>query len=64
MLKKKKKSEKVCSFSDNCICIGCVKLSLLSRKCLSLAVNVLTNRLTSFYITKRDFFQCHYLHSD
>ena len=59
-----KNSEIVLCFSYNCIWIGCVKLSLLSRWCLSSTVNVLANSLRIFFITKTDFFQCNYLQSD
>ena len=44
-------------FWDNCILIGCVKLSLLKREYLSPAVNVLRNNFKIFHITKRDFFK-------
>ena len=59
----KKISEKF-FFLENSIWIGCVKVSLLSRQCLSLSLNVLTNSLRILCIIKRDFFQCNYLHSD
>ena len=49
---------------DKCIWIGCVKLPLLRREYLSSAVNVLTNNLQIFHVTKRDSFQLSYLHSD
>ena len=55
--------KKILCFSDNCIWIGCVKFSLLSRECLSLTGNMLTNSLRILCITKRDFFQCNYFHS-
>ena len=44
--------------------IACVKLSLVGREILISAVNVLTNSLRSLHITKREFFQHNYLHSD
>ena len=47
-----------------CILIGCIKLSLLRREYLSLAVNVLTNNPQNLHITKRYFFQLSFLHSD
>ena len=47
--------KKIC-FWDNCIWIGCIKLSLIRRKHLSVVVNVLKNSLMPLYITKRDFF--------
>ena len=43
-------------FRDNCIWIGCLKLSLLSRENLSSALNMLTNSLRNLDISKRDFF--------
>ena len=59
-----KKIEKIFFFWDNCIQIGYVKLSLLSREYLSSAINVLKNSLKILHITKRDLFQLNYLHSD
>ena len=47
-------------FWDNCIWNGCVKLSLLRREYLSSAVNVLTNSVKIFHITKRDFWNSIY----
>ena len=61
--KKEKNSDKIHSFWDNCIWIGCLKLSLLRREYLSSPVNVLRNNLNILYITKRDFLQLNYLHS-
>ena len=49
---------------DNCISIGCLKLSVLRGGYLSSAVNMLTNILKTFHITKRDFLQLNYLHSE
>ena len=57
----KKNCENPFSLSDNSICIGSVKLSLLRIEYLSLAVNVLTNSLKILHITQRDFFQLNYL---
>ena len=54
----KKKIRKSFLFGDNCVRIGCVKLSLLRREYLSSAVNVLTNS------TKTDFFRLNYLPND
>ena len=48
----------------NCICIGCVILSLLRREYLSSAVNLIPNSLKILHITKRDFFRLNCLHSD
>ena len=50
-----KNPEKVFSFWDNCMWMGCIKLPLLGRAHLSTAVIVLTNSLKLFRITKRDF---------
>ena len=52
----------VCNFSDNCISIGRAKLSLIRRKYLSLAVNVLTNSPKILHITKKDLLQLNFLH--
>ena len=49
--------EKVICFKDKSIWIGCVNLSLLRRKYLSSAVNVLTNSLKILHSTKIDFFE-------
>ena len=51
-------------FRDNCIGIGCLKLSLSRREYLSLAVNIFTNILKTLHITKRDFFHLNCLHSE
>ena len=40
----RKKIRKSFLFGDNCVRIGCVKLSVLRKEYLSSAVNVLTNR--------------------
>ena len=50
-----KNSEKVFCFWDNCIWIGCVKLSLLRTEYLPSALNVLTKSLQILNITSRDF---------
>ena len=44
-------------FLDNCIWIGCFKLSLLRREYLLSTVNVLTKSPKILQITKRDFLQ-------
>ena len=59
-----KNFEKIFSFRDNWIWIGCVTLSLLRREYLLLAVNVLPKSLQALYITKGDLFQLNCLHSD
>ena len=51
-------------FSDICIGIGCIKLSLLTRKYLSSVVNLLTNSPKIFYITKTDFSRLNLTHND
>ena len=53
----KKKSEKLFSFLDNFIWIGCGNFSLLERKQIWSGVNVLKNGLNISYITKKGFFQ-------
>ena len=55
-------SQKVFCFSDKCVWIRCIKMSLLRREYLSWAVNVLTNSLKTLRVTKSDFFQLNYLH--
>ena len=52
-----KNSERVFSFSDNCIWIGIVKLSLLRTQYFSSAANVLTSSPKILHVNKRDFFQ-------
>ena len=59
-----KKFKKNFFFWDNCIWIGCLKLSLLRRENLSWAVNMLTNIDKTLHITKRDFLQLNYLQSE
>ena len=51
----KRNRENNFSFWDNCIWIGCQKLSLLKREYLSSTVNMLTNILKNLHITKRHF---------
>ena len=53
----KKKIRKSFLFGENCVLIGCVKLSLLRREYLSSAVNVLTNSYKALRLTKTDFFR-------
>ena len=60
----KKELRKRSCFTDISISIGCVELSLLTKKYLSLVVNVLTDSLQILHITKRDFVQLHCLYSD
>ena len=60
----RKNPEKCFSFWDNCVRIGCVKLSLLRTEYLSSAVNVLTNSYKALRLTKTDFFRLNYLPND
>ena len=60
----KKKIRKSFLFGDNCVRIGCVKLSLLGREYLSSAVNMLTNSYKAFRLTKTDFIRLNYLPHD
>ena len=52
-----KNREKFVVFRDDCISIGCVKVSLLRREYLWRALSVLKNSPNILLITKRDFFQ-------
>ena len=61
--KKKKKIDTAFCFSDNCIWIGCIKLTLLRREYLWLVVNVLTNSAKILHIPKGGFFQLNCLYS-
>ena len=63
-MQKKKKMRKSFLFGDNCVRIGCVKISLLRREYLSSAVNVLTNSYNALRLTKTDFFRLNYLPND
>ena len=56
---RKKWEEDFCYF-DNCIWIGCVKLSLLRREYLSSVVNVWKHSPKIFHITKRHFFELNF----
>ena len=56
--------EKAFCFWDNCVRIGCIKLSLLRREYLSSGVNVLTNSYKALHLTKTDFFRLNYLSND
>ena len=51
-------------FSDNCIWLGIVKLSLLRTEYFSLADNVLTSSPKIWHVNKRDVFQLNWLSSD
>ena len=57
-------SEKVFCYWDNCIWIGCLKFSRLSREYLSSAVNMLRNIPKTLYSTKRYFVQLNCLQKD
>ena len=61
---KKKHAQKIICFWDNCIWIGCVKLSLLRRQYLTLSVNLLTNSYKVLHIIKRDFFRLKSVQND
>ena len=56
--------EKVFCFWAKCIWIFCFQLSLLIREYLSSAVNILRKSLKNFHVSKSNFFQLNYLHSD
>ena len=60
----KKNQKKFFCFLENCIWIGCVKLSQLTRESFSSPVNVLTNSLEIFHVTKREFFQLNSFYID
>ena len=51
-------------FLDIGVRIGGLKLFLLRREYLSLAVNVLTNTYKALHLTKTDFFPLNYLQND
>ena len=55
------KIQKVFSFWDNSMWMGCIKLSLLGREHLSTALIVLTKRLKLSHITKRDFLELNWI---
>ena len=57
----KKTEENIFTFWDNCIWIGYVKLCVLRAENLLSAVNLLTNSLKIFHISKRDFLQLNFL---
>ena len=59
-----KNSEKAICFSDNCIWIGCVNLSLLRREYLSATLYTFRKCAKVFHITMKAFFQLICLHSD
>ena len=59
-----KNSEKVFCFSDNCIWIGIVKLSLSRTGYFSSTANVLRSSPKIWDFNKRDFFQINFLVSD
>ena len=59
-----KSREKAFSFSDKCIWIVCIELSLLIREYFSSAVNMWKNSLKTLHVTKSDFFQLNYFRSD
>ena len=59
-----KNREKFFNFRNNCIWVGCVKLSLLKRDYFWPAVNMLKNSPKILPITKRHFVNINCLHSD
>ena len=52
-----KSRAKIVCFSDNCIWIVIVKLSLLRTGCFSLVANVLTSSPKKSHVNRRDFFE-------
>ena len=60
----KKIQKKLVFFWDNCVRIGCVKLSLFRREYFLSAVNVLTNSYKALRLTKTDFFRLNYRQND
>ena len=61
---KKKIEKKVFIFQNDCICIGCVNLSLLIRESLWQTVNELKTNRKIFSIAKRVFVEVNCLRSD
>ena len=59
-----KKSKKVLGLLENCIWIGCVKLSQLRSEYLWLTVNVLSNSARILHITIRGILQLNCLGID
>ena len=59
-----KNCEKLFSFSDNSLWIGCFTLSLLRREDLSSGVDLLPNSLKILHRTKIDFLQLNYFNID
>ena len=60
----KKIERKVFPLRDNCIWVGCLKLSLLRREYLWPALNPLKNSPEILSIIKRDLFELNFLPSD
>ena len=59
-----KNSENFFCFSDNCIWIGIVRLSLLRKGYFSSTANVLTSSPKIWHVNKRDVFQLNWLRSN
>ena len=59
-----KNSQKPFCFSDKCIWIFSLKLALLRREHMSLAVNLLTKGLKGLHVINRNSFQLKNLHID
>ena len=55
---------KVFCFSDKCIWVVCIELSLLRREYLSSTVNVLTKSLKTSQVSNSDFFEFSLFHSE
>ena len=64
MSKMERKIEKNFSFTDNCIWIGIIKLSLLTIGYLLFEANMLANSRKIWHITKSDFLQLNCLRID
>ena len=58
-----KSSEKIISFLNSLICIGCSKFSLLPGKYFSSGVNVLTNGVKISDIAKKEYLQMKFFRS-
>ena len=61
---KKKNSQNLSCFWDNCLCIASIKFFLLRREDLSRAVNALTNTFQTLHVSRRHFFEWKCLQSD
>ena len=59
----KENSKKVFFLGENCIWIGCGKLSQLRREYLPSALSLLGESFEILHVTNRDFLQVNCLHS-